>query len=129
MIIDRKKLIIEMRKQRKSYREIGEELGLSKQRVHQIVNGDKYTPKKLIKEIKERDEGKCQICDSKKKIEVHHINGKRQDNDPHNLVTLCRKCHIKVEKNDRKILRGYGPHYHHGTIVLRKRGPKSYPLP
>ena len=100
MKIDRKKLIKEMRKQKKSYGEIGTALGLSRQRVHQIYMQYTSTPRDLVESIKVRDEKKCLICDSIKNLEVHHINGVRKDNHPHNLATVCRKCHTKIGIDD-----------------------------
>lgn len=46
-----------------------------------------------------RDGSKCQICGSKKQLQVHHITPYRytQDNSLKNLITLCAKCHRKAE--------------------------------
>ena len=60
---------------------------------------------------------KCEICDSKEKLESHHIvwqkdfnkddiNSKLfhlQKNDMSNLVTLCMYCHDKVDRDDIKV--------------------------
>lgn len=48
---------------------------------------------------------KCNICGvkpEKRNLEVDHINGDRSDNDPKNIQTLCKPCHIKktVENKD-----------------------------
>jgi len=54
----------------------------------------------------ERDNYTCQICNSKKLICVHHIDktGRSVDdnhnNDLKNLITLCRKCHMNVHRED-----------------------------
>ena len=53
----------------------------------------------------------CQCCGSKKNLEVHHIN--RENNDAPNaqkdLITLCRTCHLRVEKSikEKQFLTGH----------------------
>ena len=63
----------------------------------------------LRERIKKRDGNKCQICGripkkgEKRVLGVHHIQVWRsfktyeEANAPTNLITLCRKCHDKVE--------------------------------
>jgi len=104
-IIKRDK-IIELRKQFKSYREIGEILGLTKQRVHQLlkeIRGDNP----YRQEILERDDFKCTICDSEKNLEVHHINGRNIENSNNlgNLATVCKKCHQKIHTAERQTIK------------------------
>ena len=36
---------------------------------------------------------KCQRCGSTKDLELHHIDGNRENNNPSNLILLCLKCH------------------------------------
>lgn len=48
---------------------------------------------KLKKKIKERDGNCCQLCGETKKLEVHHIDYDKNNNEENNLITLCRKCH------------------------------------
>lgn len=98
--MNRHTIIQELRNQRKTYKEIAEILGISKQRVHQIYKEYKSIKPYIIKEVKKRDNYQCAICDGEAKLEVHHINGIRKDNHRDNLVTLCRKCHIRIEKKD-----------------------------
>ena len=50
---------------------------------------------KLKQEIKNRDSNTCQECGKTDDLEVHHIDGNRLNNDPENLLTLCKKCHRK----------------------------------
>ena len=51
----------------------------------------------FIKRTLARDGYKCQICNSKEKIEVHHLNGygwyKNGRTDESNAITLCNKHH------------------------------------
>ena len=59
---------------------------------------------KWRKEVYQRDGYKCQLCESKFRLEAHHI--RRWSDfpqlrfDPNNGVTLCRKCHKKVTNSE-----------------------------
>jgi len=103
--MNRLTIIKELRKQKKTYKEIGEILDITKQRVHQIFKDYRGgpNPKKII-QIKEEQGNRCVLCDSKKNLEIHHINGIKRDNKKENLVCLCRKCHLRIDANDRAIL-------------------------
>lgn len=51
--------------------------------------------------IRNRDRRKCQICEkteleNKEKLSVHHIDYDKRNNDPKNLITLCRICHLRT---------------------------------
>jgi len=69
----------------------------------------KYTKTvhKLKEEIRKRDNYTCQDCGIiqdvlkgwYKKLDVHHIDGDDTNNDPENMISLCRNCHRKQEDN------------------------------
>lgn len=40
----------------------------------------------------ERDGGQCGLCNKVAK-QIHHIDGNNQNDQPGNLITLCRQCH------------------------------------
>lgn len=40
----------------------------------------------------------CVNCGAEDGIEVHHLNGDREDNDIENLVPLCRHCHRRLHR-------------------------------
>lgn len=40
----------------------------------------------------------CEKCGSTKSIDVHHIDGDRNNNTPGNLMVLCRSCHMKEHR-------------------------------
>jgi hypothetical protein len=50
------------------------------------------------KEIRKRDNNTCQIC-LKFGKDVHHIDYNKKNCNSNNLITLCRKCHIKTNLN------------------------------
>lgn len=54
--------------------------------------------------IRNRDRRKCQICEkteleNDKKLDCHHIDYNKQNNNPNNLISLCRNCHQKTNFN------------------------------
>lgn len=57
--------------------------------------------------VRERDKYVCRMCGMKqsvlngcnKKLDVHHIDYDRNNLDPENLITLCRRCHSKTNYN------------------------------
>ena len=60
-----------------------------------------------------RDNYQCQHCGAKSvALEIHHVKFRIQggSDDPENLLTLCRKCHMD---------------YHKGKIELKKQGKKK----
>ena len=63
----------------------------------------RYNKKRKFFSKKERElifkeNGKvCQRCDSLElPLEIHHLDGNRENNQSLNLVILCKKCHSKV---------------------------------
>jgi len=51
---------------------------------------------RLKKDIKQRDTFRCQICNEKNRLLVHHIDYTRTNHSPLNLITLCIYCHSKT---------------------------------
>lgn len=54
----------------------------------------------MLKEmIRRRDNYICQNCElveNGQKLDVHHIDGNKKNNNLNNLITLCRNCHVKL---------------------------------
>lgn len=63
---------------------------------------------KLYQSIKERDGWKCRLCGKERALSIHHIDGQGErdsenlrqipNNDPSNLISLCRGCHSSLTK-------------------------------
>jgi len=45
---------------------------------------------------------KCKKQQKKPKLDIHHIDGNKNNCERINLIPLCRSCHIKIENNRRK---------------------------
>lgn len=52
--------------------------------------------------VLDRDHNKCQICNSRNNLHIHHIIRRRDggNHNPENLVTLCGSCHRHIEIGD-----------------------------
>lgn len=60
----------------------------------QYTNGFTVT---LKKKIRERDDFTCQVCDIRESdlpysLSIHHIDYDKSNNDPINLITVCKRC-------------------------------------
>ena len=38
----------------------------------------------------------CEICGGDQHLVIHHLDRNRKNNNPENLVMVCRSCHAKV---------------------------------
>jgi len=59
----------------------------------------------LRRSIRERDKYSCQLCGAlqgDKSFCVHHIDYKKDNSNPDNLITLCNSCHSKTNNKYRK---------------------------
>jgi len=61
----------------------------------------------LREEVRRRDDDKCRLCgapqaECNRALDIHHVDYCKQNNDPVNLVALCRSCHMRTGAN-----RGY----------------------
>lgn len=66
--------------------------------------GKRWT-KTLRRSIRERDNYTCKLCGEKQEDvahAIHHIDYNKENCDPKNLITLCRKCHSKTNFNRNK---------------------------
>ena len=81
-----------LQKDIKSYKE-------EKAKTKKLTDGEyPYNWHYISKIAKKRDNYQCQICENKtRRLEVHHIDGEPRNSVYDNLITLCFKCHNKVE--------------------------------
>ena len=70
----------------------------SSKRPRLKLDGASY--KKLHRAILERDGWRCQLCGSRRNLQVHHIQSRSLlgDDAEHNLITLCAICHQQVHR-------------------------------
>ena len=54
----------------------------------------------LKAQVKERDGYQCQSCGSPFDLVVHHIDWNKMNPDIDNLITLCRRCHGRLNRQD-----------------------------
>jgi len=73
------------------------------------VHGEGYAPYlsefiRVREQVRARDNWKCQKCGVPQEeilttLNVHHIDYDKKNNNPKNLITLCRSCNVKVNAN------------------------------
>jgi len=104
--MDKEKLI-ELRQSGLTYKAIANLFGVSRQCIHQKIgkvasdtSGSRVLSplsqnwrKRLSLAIIERDNHRCKLCGSLESLIVHHIDGNCFNNDPLNMLTLCKQCH------------------------------------
>jgi len=127
-LIKRQKEMEALKKQGKSYSEIGRMYELSYQRIMQILKTDykKDTEFKVNKfpqlrklqgrdwvreQVRIRDNYTCKVCgkkweEGKRRFDVHHKDCDKNKtkkynklNEINNSITLCHKCHLNLFKH------------------------------
>lgn len=64
-----------------------------------------WTDKKYKQSIRDRDNNECQNpdcwgkCNPNHALSLHHINHIKKDCNPWNLISLCKSCNVRAEKN------------------------------
>ena len=70
----------------------------------------------LKEQIRKRDNYRCQECrkhqnelysrkSKKYKLNIHHIDYNKKNNNPNNLISLCRNCHTKTNHKRKEWIR------------------------
>jgi len=68
-------------------------------------------PQKIEDDVLHRSHHMCNICQIERKpVNIHHIDENPANNDPLNLIVLCKECHELVQS------RGYGKGYTKGEL-------------
>lgn len=75
---------------KKAFVKVGED-------TNQLYRASHATAEKIAYLIQGK-EMVCEKCGSTRSIDVHHIDGNRNNNTPENLMVLCRSCHMKEHK-------------------------------
>lgn len=91
--LERRNAALEMRLNGLTYAQIGEKLGVSRQRAEQMVS----PPKEITESVKVKAHGRCENCGIVVAFgHVHHKNTTvliEDFNDTQNLQYLCPSCH------------------------------------
>ena len=48
--------------------------------------------------IKKPNENECKFCGSGDDVFPHHKDGNHSNNDPNNILIVCRSCHLLLHK-------------------------------
>lgn len=89
----------DLRNEGLTYQQIGDLLGFSRQRAHQILSGyESMNVRKGFRKvvnliIKKRDGECCQFCMAQDNLILHHKDGDTRNNNSYNLITMCQRCH------------------------------------
>lgn len=98
---ERGRLMAQMREDGKSYQEIADEFGISRQYVQQIVG-----PDPILREfVLDLDGRRCRACgkgEDEARLDIHHL---KYEPSLDHMITLCMKCHRTVEQLMQKLLK------------------------
>jgi hypothetical protein len=103
---DKKQKVLDLYAQTKSYAVVGKMMGISRQRVHQLVTGYNSSgfatsqrgnlyDKIYLSEEKNRV---CMVCFSQPFEHFHHKDGNTKNNNIKNLLPVCRSCHASFRE-------------------------------
>lgn len=74
-------------------------------KVPKVKKEREKTSEETYNEVFKICKGKCQLCGTKKDLELHHIKGRGKGltDNPQNCIMLCDDCHDNVvHKNQKK---------------------------
>lgn len=78
----------------RSYAATAEMLGISRQRVHAIVENYKNTGRKGRQELYNKAwKDICEGCNKNPSSHLHHRDHNNENDEVENLISLCTKCH------------------------------------
>lgn len=70
--------------------------------------------------------GRCVDCGTQNPKDVHHVDSNHKNNDPKNLVRICRSCHMKRHRGGRKCTLCDLPHASLGYCMRHYYSFKRY---
>jgi len=90
-------LILQSFKITNSQSKTARKLGISRQRVHQVVRGYKnYGTSGREKKYKLAWKDICEICKTGETIDLHHKDFNNHNDNAINLLSVCKQCHHKL---------------------------------
>jgi hypothetical protein len=106
-----RQIIVDTFTKTKSYAATGRLVGLSKQRVHQIIahyyNHGRHTRKEKYR--KQLDGKKCAVCKKLPATILHHRDFHNTNDKVENLQPVCKDCHNLLHRVHRLTLLSYSP--------------------
>ena|ERR1035437_201509 len=95
--------VIELCKKGMYPSQIAREVGISRQRVHQILTGYQSFASNHRSFAYRPNLSKISLCPcGAKAIHTHHKDRNSNNNNEDNLLPLCSKCHYKIHKTMRE---------------------------
>ena len=89
----------------------------------QYLKSEDWLRKKYLKRLKRNN---CAICNSKKNLDVHHLNYKNLHNvEQSDLRVLCRRCHFLAHDLQKSGKLTFKSTNHHSRFVLLKMAVKK----
>lgn len=82
-----------------------------------------YHARKLV------PQGRCEICGKENALDVHHKDGDFTNNNPSNLMRICRSCHIKAHHPPKLCVICGKPFKGHGYCTKHLERFKKYGNP
>ena len=89
-----KKKYIDKPKKKKKHKKKKTALEKYKEKYYTYLKSNEWLQIKL--DLYELRGKQCEVCESKRNVQVHHLTYKNVFNEePEDLILLCRKCHEK----------------------------------
>lgn len=110
-----KKLIIHLYRQGHGYADIarivGGKYGVSRQYIYMIVNSYYNTGKKgNLRADKYNNMKECEMC-NEEAVALHHIDRNNKNDKPKNLLPVCKKCHYKLHRGEKRKINFWSQKY------------------
>lgn len=94
--MDLKSQITQLRKEGKTYREIGLALGTSEQRIHQIYKNYNNHGRGWTEKYNQAWKELCEVCSVNNSVAIHHSDGNNSNDSLENLRAVCKACHLEL---------------------------------